>query len=81
MKKEEKRNLVLEGANVAQDYKEDEKQSCMKERKLHACRKAPVLILVLETVSVRRMRKRRRVVLVLVLQKTQPSGHKRRQPA
>jgi hypothetical protein len=49
MKKKEKRNLVLEGANVAQDYKEDEKQSCMKERKLRACREAPVLILVLET--------------------------------
>jgi hypothetical protein len=32
-KKEKKRNLVFEGANVAQDYKEDEMQSGMKERK------------------------------------------------
>jgi hypothetical protein len=48
-KKKEKRNLVFEGANVAQDYKEDEKQSCMKERKLRPCREAPVLILVVET--------------------------------
>jgi len=36
-KEEEKRNLVFEGANVAEDYKEDEKQSCMKERKKATC--------------------------------------------
>jgi hypothetical protein len=28
-KKKEKRNLVCEGANVPQDYKEAEKQSCI----------------------------------------------------
>jgi hypothetical protein len=49
MKKKEKRNLVFEGANVAQDYKEDKKQSCEKERKLRAYREAPVLILIVET--------------------------------